>query len=57
MSPSASTDEITAAYHELIVRYHPDKVCHLGEEFQAIAAEKSRAIIQAYERLTGPGRH
>ena len=57
VSPSASMEEICVAYRELIVRYHPDKVSHLGEEFQAIAAEKSRAIIHAYERLTGAGRH
>jgi len=32
-------------------KYHPDKVSHLGEEFQQIAKEKSQEINRAYEMV------
>ncbi len=47
----ASKQEIKAAYLELIKQYHPDKVSHLGKEFQEIAKEKTQAINRAYEML------
>jgi len=31
--------------------YHPDKVDHLGEEFQQLASEKTQELIRAYEML------
>ena len=34
---------------ELLAKYHPDKVQHLGIEFQEMAERKTKAIIQAYE--------
>jgi DnaJ-domain-containing protein 1 len=37
-----------------MARYHPDKVAHLGLEFQAIAKEKTLAINRAYHLLTRP---
>lgn len=40
---------IKAAYREMLSRYHPDKVSHLGEEFQVIAEKKTRDIVAAYE--------
>jgi DnaJ-domain-containing protein 1 len=49
----ASTEEIRAAYLRLIAQYHPDKVMHLGKEFQDLAKEKTQAIVLAYEMLTG----
>jgi len=50
----ASKDQIRSAYVDLIARYHPDKVSHLGQEFQAIAKEKTLAINRAYKLLTRP---
>ena len=47
----ASGEEIRTAYLRELGRYHPDKVSHLGDEFQQIAAEKTREIIKAYEIL------
>ena len=52
VSRRASKDEIRSAYIDLIARYHPDKVAHLGNEFQAIAKEKTLAINRAYEMLS-----
>src|SRR5262249_1608863 len=35
-------------------KYHPDKVQHLGKEFQEIAAVKAAELTQAYKTLTDP---
>jgi DnaJ-class molecular chaperone len=42
---------IRKKYKELLAKYHPDKVQHLGIEFQELAERKTRAIMQAYEFL------
>jgi DnaJ-domain-containing protein 1 len=49
--PGAPKDEIRSAYWGLVAKYHPDKVAHLGHEFQAIALEKALAINRAFEML------
>jgi len=51
IDPSASAEEIKAAYRQQAARYHPDKVSHLGEEFQKLAKEKFQEIQWAYEQL------
>jgi hypothetical protein len=51
VSPGASADEIKSAYRRAVSRYHPDKVAHLGKEFQDLAHRKLLAIQQAYETL------
>jgi DnaJ-domain-containing protein 1 len=40
---------IKTRYKELITKYHPDKVQHLGVEFQEMAERKTKAIMEAYE--------
>ena len=47
----ASPDEIRAAHRRMVAQYHPDKVSHLGKEFQEMAHQKLIAIQQAYELL------
>lgn len=49
----ASRKEIRAAYREAVQRYHPDKVSHLGEEFQDLAKKKFVEIQDAYDQLMG----
>lgn len=56
VSPQASADEIKAAYKRAVTRYHPDKVAHLGKEFQELAHKKLLAIQQAYEILQSKSR-
>ncbi len=51
ISSGASKDEIRSVYRSLVAKYHPDKVAHLGHEFQAIAREKAIAINEAFEIL------
>lgn len=43
-----STENIKKKYREIISKYHPDKVLHLGVEFRQIAEKKSREINEAY---------
>lgn len=47
----ASDDEVKKAYRRMVVKHHPDKVAHLGEQFQKDAAEKFRKVQEAYERI------
>ena len=47
----ASKEEIRAAYKRLAAQYHPDKVQHLGKEFQELAHKKFVAIQRAYDTL------
>jgi DnaJ-domain-containing protein 1 len=44
-----SAADIRKRYKELLAQYHPDKVQHLGVEFQEMAEKKTRAIMEAYE--------
>ena len=50
----ASADEIKRAFRREIAKYHPDKVQHLGKEFQEIAASKAAELTRAYKTLTDP---
>lgn len=51
VSPNASQGEIKSAYRELAGQYHPDKVSHLGEEFQKLAHRRFQEIQEAYDQL------
>lgn len=51
VTPGAGRDEIRAAYRKLANQYHPDKVAHLGKEFQEMAENRFKEIQQAYDRL------
>ncbi len=51
---TASADEIKRAFRREIAKYHPDKVQHLGQEFQEIAATRAAELTRAYKTLTEP---
>jgi len=51
ITPDATNDEIKKAYRKMAVKYHPDKVSHLGEEFQKAAEEKFQKVNEAYEGI------
>jgi DnaJ like chaperone protein len=51
VSKSAAVAEIKKAYRNLVKKYHPDKVIHLGEEHQRGAEEKFKQIQKAYELI------
>ena len=54
VAPDAAADEIKRAFRREIAKYHPDKVQHLGKEFQEIAANKAAELTRAYKTLTDP---
>jgi DnaJ like chaperone protein len=47
----ASDDDVKKAYRKMAVKFHPDKVSHLGEEFQKQAKEKFQKVSEAYEKI------
>jgi uncharacterized membrane protein YkvA (DUF1232 family) len=51
LRPGAAPEEIKTAYKRLAAQYHPDKVQHLGKEFQELAHKKFVIIQNAYNRL------
>ncbi len=51
ISPSATDEEVKAAYRKMAMKSHPDKVATLGPEVQKAAAEKFRKIQEAYEQI------
>lgn len=52
---NAPADEIKRAFRREIARYHPDKVQHLGPEFQEIAATRAAELTEAYRILMDQG--
>jgi hypothetical protein len=52
VASTAPVEEIKRAFRREIAKYHPDKVQHLGREFQAIAAIKAAELTQAYKTLS-----
>ncbi|MDR2963608.1 MAG: TerB family tellurite resistance protein [Bacteroidales bacterium] len=51
ISPEASDEEVKKAYKKMAVKYHPDKLVHLGEEVQKSATEKFKKVNEAYEKI------
>jgi DnaJ like chaperone protein len=51
LSPDAGVEEIKAAYRQLSMQNHPDRVANLGPEFVKVAEEKFKAIQEAYEEI------
>lgn len=56
IAPNASADEVKKSFRAQIARYHPDKVQHLGKEFQSMAAERAAWLTEAYRILSDEGR-
>jgi len=48
---SANDEEVKKAFRKMAMKYHPDKVSYLGEDFQKIAHEKFRKVNEAYEQI------
>jgi DnaJ like chaperone protein len=51
IDPSSSNDDVKKAYRRMAMKYHPDKVSHLGEEFRKTADEKFKKVNEAYEKI------
>jgi len=50
--PASSSEKIKRAFRVQIARYHPDKVQHLGREFQSMAADRATELTEAYRILS-----
>ena len=51
ISPSATDEEVKAAYRRMAMKYHPDRVATLGEDVQKAAEEKFKKVQEAYESI------
>ncbi len=51
IEPSSTEEEVKKAYRRMAMKYHPDKVSHLGEEIRKTADEKFRKVNEAYEKI------
>jgi DnaJ like chaperone protein len=51
VDPSASDEEVKKAYRRMALKYHPDKVSYLGEDFQKAANDKFQKLNEAYEDI------
>ncbi len=51
ISPSASDDEVKKAYRKMALKYHPDRVSHLGEDVQKSAEAKFKKVADAYNAI------
>ncbi len=54
LPPEAPAEEIKKAFRREIARYHPDKVHHLGKEFQDMAATMAADLTEGYRVLMDP---
>ncbi len=48
---TATDDEIKKAYRKMAIKFHPDKVSQMGEEYQKGAKEKFQKIQDSYEAI------
>ena len=51
---AASVDDVKKAFRREIAKYHPDKVQHLGQEFQTMASALAADLTEAYRILMDP---
>ena len=51
ISPRTTDDEVRKAYRRMSMKHHPDKVAHLGPEFQKTATEKFQRVNAAYAAI------
>ncbi|MFW5852228.1 MAG: TerB family tellurite resistance protein [Bacteroidota bacterium] len=48
---NASDEDVRKAYKKMALKFHPDKVSHLGEGVQKSATEKFQKVNIAYEQI------
>lgn len=51
ITSSASDTEVKKAYRKMAVKYHPDKVSQLDEQYKEAAKEKFQKVQEAYEQI------
>lgn len=48
---TATDEELKASYRKMALKYHPDKVSHLGDDFRKSAEEKFKAVNEAWDKI------
>ncbi len=48
---TVTDEEVKKAYRKMAVKYHPDKIAHLGEDFKQSANDKFLKVQEAYETI------
>jgi DnaJ like chaperone protein len=51
IDPACTNDEVKKAYRRMAMKYHPDKVSHLGDDFRKTADEKFKKVNEAYDKI------
>jgi DnaJ like chaperone protein len=51
VTPDASEEELKKAYRRMALKYHPDRVAHLGDDMQKAANSKFQELNAAYEQI------
>jgi DnaJ like chaperone protein len=51
IEPASTNEEVKKAYRRMAMKYHPDKVGHLGDEFRKSADDKFKSVNEAYEKI------
>lgn len=51
VSPDASDEEVKKAYRAAALKYHPDRVSHLGEDMRKKAEETFAKVNEAYDKI------
>ncbi len=51
IEPDATDEEVKKAYRQMAIKFHPDKVASMGEDFQKGAKEKFQKIQDSYEAI------
>jgi len=51
INSNASDEDVRKAYRKMAVKYHPDKVEYLGDDFKKVANEKFKKVNEAYEAI------
>lgn len=51
ISSTVADDDVKRAYRSAAVKYHPDKVAHLGADVQKNATERFKHVNEAYDKI------
>jgi DnaJ like chaperone protein len=51
IDPSSTNEEVKKAYRRMAMKYHPDKVSHLGDDIRKSADDKFTMVNEAYEKI------
>ena len=51
ITAAATDEEVKKAYRKMAVKFHPDKVAHLGDDYRIDAEDKFKKVQEAYDNI------